>query len=47
VRFQFSTWDQVARFDAFRAYRRQTSIAALDFLHHLKTKFLSARGLGA
>ena len=31
------TWP--AKFGAFRAYRRQTSTAAADFLHHLKTKF--------
>ena len=39
VRFQFSAWDMEAKFAAFRAYRRQTSTAGADFLHHLKTKF--------
>jgi transposase InsO family protein len=39
VRFQFSAWDMAAKYGAFRAYRRQTSTAAADFLHHLKTKF--------
>jgi putative transposase len=39
VRFQFSAWDMAAKYAAFRAYRRQTSTAAADFLHHLKTKF--------
>jgi len=39
VRFQFSAWDMTAKYCAFRAYRRQTSTAAADFLHHLKTKF--------
>jgi len=39
VRFQFSAWDMAAKYCAFRAYRRQTSTAAADFLHHLKTKF--------
>jgi transposase InsO family protein len=28
-----------AKYGAFRVYRRQTSTAAADFLHHLKTKF--------
>jgi putative transposase len=39
VRFQFSAWDMAVKFGAFRAYRRQTSTAPADFLHHLKTKF--------
>ena len=39
VRFQFSAWDMAAKYCPFRAYRRQTSTAAADFLHHLKTKF--------
>jgi transposase InsO family protein len=39
MRFQFSAWDTATKFGAFRAYRRQTSTAAADFLHHLKTKF--------
>jgi putative transposase len=39
IRFQFSAWDMATKFGAFRAYRRQTSTAAADFLHHLKTKF--------
>jgi putative transposase len=38
MRFQFSAWDMAARYAAFRAYRRQTSTAVADFLHHLKTK---------
>ena len=39
MRFQFSAWETAVKFGAFRAYRRQTSTAAADFLHHLKTKF--------
>jgi len=39
MRFQFSAWDMAVKFCGFRAYRRQTSTAAADFLHHLKTKF--------
>jgi transposase InsO family protein len=39
VRFQFSAWDMATKYCASRAYRRQTSTAAADFLHHLKTKF--------
>jgi putative transposase len=39
VRFQFSAWDMTTKYGASRAYRRQTSTAAADFLHHLKTKF--------
>jgi putative transposase len=39
VRFQFSAWDRVSKRGGFRAYRRQTSTAAANFLHHLRTKF--------
>jgi putative transposase len=39
VRFQFSAWDMAAKYCAFRAYKRQTSTAGTDFLHHLRTKF--------
>ena len=39
VRFQFSAWDTETKYGGYRAYRRQTSTAAADFLHHLKTKF--------
>ena len=39
MRFHFSAWDMAVKYGAFRAYRRQTSTAAADFLHHLKTKF--------
>jgi putative transposase len=39
VRFQFSAWDITTKYGAYRAYRRQTSTAGADFLHHLKTKF--------
>jgi transposase InsO family protein len=39
MRFHFSAWDTAVKYGAFRAYRRQTSTAAADFLHHLKTKF--------
>ena len=38
-RFHFSAWDKRSKFVAMKAYRRQTSRAATDFLHHLKTKF--------
>ncbi len=38
-RFQFSAWDQISKRVGVKAYRRQTSPAAADFLHHLKTKF--------
>jgi transposase InsO family protein len=39
VRFQFSARDMVSRFDGLRAYKRQTSTAGAEFLHHLKMKF--------
>jgi putative transposase len=39
MRFQFSAWDMKTKYGAYRAYRRQISTAAADFLHHLKTKF--------
>lgn len=39
VRFQFSAWDRVSKRGGFRAYRRQTSTAAANFLHYLRTKF--------
>jgi len=38
-RFHFSAWDRVSKFAGMKAYKRQTSTAAADFLHHLKTKF--------
>jgi putative transposase len=38
-RFQFSAWDQISKLVGIKAYKRQTSTAAADFLHHLKTKF--------
>lgn len=39
VRFQFSAWDRVSKYGAYRAYRQQKSTAAAAFLHHLCTKF--------
>ena len=39
VRFQFSARDTVTRFDALRAYKRQTSTAGADFVHYLRKKF--------
>jgi putative transposase len=38
-RFHFSAWDRLSKFTGMKVYRRQTSTAAADFLHHLKTKF--------
>jgi putative transposase len=38
-RFHFSAWDKISKFVGMKAYKRQTSSAAADFLHHLKTKF--------
>jgi putative transposase len=38
-RFHFSAWDKIAKFVGMKAYKRQTSTAAADFLHHLKMKF--------
>src|SRR4030042_7115283 len=38
-RFHFSAWDRVSKFAGMKAYKKQTSRAAADFLHHLKTKF--------
>ncbi len=38
-RSHFSAWDQFSKFVGMKVYRRQTSTAAADFLHHLKTKF--------
>jgi putative transposase len=39
VRFQFGARDVWARFDGLRAYKKQTSMAATDFLHYLRKKF--------
>jgi transposase InsO family protein len=39
VRYQFSARDVVVRLDALKAYKRQTSTAAADFLHYLRKKF--------
>jgi len=39
IRFQFSARDVVSRFDAFKAYKHQTSPKAADFLHYLRKKF--------
>lgn len=39
VRYQFSARDVVTRLDALKAYKRQTSSAAADFLHYLRKKF--------
>jgi putative transposase len=39
IRFQFSARDVLSKFDGLRAYRRQTSTAAADFLHYLRKKF--------
>jgi len=39
VRYQFSARDVVIRFDALKAYKRQTSTAAADFLRYLRKKF--------
>jgi len=38
-RFHFSAWDKLTRLVGMKAYKRQTSTAAADFLYHLKTKF--------
>jgi len=38
-RFHFSAWDQISKFVGTKVYKRQTSTAAAEFLHHLKTKF--------
>lgn len=38
-RFQFSAWDKIVKFVGAKAYKRQTSTAAADFLHHLRMKF--------
>ena len=38
-RFHFSAWDKHSKFVGMKAYKRQTSSAAADFLYHLKTKF--------
>jgi len=38
-RFHFSAWDKVTRLVGMKAYKRQTSTAAADFLYHLRTKF--------
>lgn len=38
-RFHFSAWDKISKLVGMKAYKRQTSTAAADFLHHLKTKF--------
>ena len=39
-RFHFSAWDKISKFVGMKAYKRQTSSAAADFLYHLKTSFL-------
>lgn len=39
VRFQFGAVDTISRFQAARAYRRQTSTAGADFLHYMRKKF--------
>jgi putative transposase len=39
IRFQFSARDVLCKFDGLRAYRRQTSTAAADFLHYMRKKF--------
>lgn len=39
IRFQFGARDVCVRFDGLRAYKRQTSTAAADFLHYLRKKF--------
>jgi len=39
IRYQFSARDVVTRFDALRAYKRQTSLKAAHFLHYLRKKF--------
>jgi transposase InsO family protein len=41
VRFQFNAHDIVTKFSGMKAYKKQTSTAAADFLHHLKMKFPS------
>jgi len=38
-RFHFSAWDKLTRLVGMKAYKRQTSTAAADFLYHLRTKF--------
>jgi transposase InsO family protein len=38
-RFHFSAWDLISKFTGVKVYKRQTSTAAAEFLHHLKTKF--------
>jgi putative transposase len=39
IRYQFSARDVVSRFDAIRAYKRQTSLKVAHFLHYLRKKF--------
>lgn len=39
IRFQFSARDVLIKFDGLKAYKRQTSTAAADFLHYLRKKF--------
>ena len=39
VRFHFGAYDVVSKWVGMKVYKRQTSSAAADFLHHLKTKF--------
>jgi putative transposase len=38
-RFHFSAWDRISKFAGMKAYKRQSSPAAADFLYHLKMKF--------
>jgi len=38
-RFHFSSWDKLSKWVGMKVYKRQTSMAAADFLHHLKMKF--------
>lgn len=39
IRFHFGAYDVVSKRVGMKVYKRQTSTAATDFLHHLKTKF--------
>jgi putative transposase len=39
IRYHFGARDRFSKYDAYKAYRRQTSSAAADFLHHLRMKF--------
>ena len=39
MRSQFTAHDVISKFAALKAYKRQTSGAGAEFLHHLKTKF--------